>query len=223
MADTTAAQRGWGPGWPNCQESKMVTHTVFGVDFVMRREMVTIFDYLIRRHDATIEDINVGVDDYCFSCRAIRGTRTASNHSWGLALDLNSAQHPLGVDHTWDARQLLMGHLMCAELRFVRWGQDYTSRKDGMHWEWMGTPTDAAATTRRIKALDPWPKFDGNVLVPGEHTQRVVLVQKRLHVPLTYTMDARTVSALRAFQSQRHLPVTGKVTKGDWFHLGWKL
>jgi len=223
MTDTTAAERGWGSGWPNCQESKMVQHETLGTTFTWRREMTTIFDYLVRRYDAVIENFQGGGDDYAFACRPIRGTRTASNHSWGLALDLNSAKHPLGEHGTFTSQQLLHGHLMVAEMRFVRWGEDYVTRKDGMHWEWMGTLSDAYSLTRRIKALDAWPKFDGNTLTPGERGQRVAMVQKRLHVPITYSMDSRTVSAVRAFQAQRHLNVTGSVYDGCWWHLAWKL
>lgn len=222
---TTAAQRGWGSGWPNCQSGKMVTIHPCGRALSVRSEAATVMDYLVRRYDAEVEDINAQADDWGFACRAIRGSNppVASNHSWGLAVDLNATKHPMGSAHTFTSAQLLAGHLMVTEMRFVRWGQDYSSRIDGMHWEFMGTPTDCAALTRRIKALAPWPAFDGKVLKRGSTGLRVGMVQRRLGIARSGVFDSRTESAVRAFQTGRHLPVTGVVDIGTWKRLAWRL
>lgn len=70
--------------------------------------------------------------------RPIRGGTTLSNHASGTAIDLNAPKHPLGTAPAanFTARQI-------AEVRsivgycdgVVRWGGDYTGRKDGMHLE----------------------------------------------------------------------------------------
>lgn len=225
MTETTAAQRGWGPGWPNCQGARMTRITPCGRALTVRAEAAVLFDYLVRRFDAEVEDINAQADDWGFACRPIRGSDPArpSNHSWGLAVDINAARHPLGATGTFTAGQLVAIHLMTAELRFVRCGVDYDGRKDPMHWEWMGTPADMAVITKRIKALDPFPAFDGRALRRGSRGSRVGMAQKRLGLGRSFVFDTRTEANVRAFQTQRHLPVTGVIDKATWNRLAWRL
>ncbi len=225
MTDPTAAQRGWGSGWPHCQSSKMTTIHPVGRAITCRTEAATVFDYLVRRFDAEVEDINAVPDDGAFACRPIRGSEppVASNHSWGLAIDLNWNKHPLGATGTFAPWQVIRIHLTTSELRFVRWGGDYFHRHDEMHFEWMGTPTDMAAMTRRIKALAPWPAYDGHVLQRGSTGPRVALVRSRLHLPKGSTFDGAVERAVREFQTGRHLGVDGKVGRDTWPRLMWKL
>lgn len=225
MSDTTAAQRGWGSGWPHCQASKMTTIRPCGVALSVRKEAAVALDYLVRRFDAEVENVNAGRDDWGFACRPIRGSNPPrpSNHSWGLAVDLNSVQHQLGATGTFTETQVLFGHLMCVEMKWVRWGLDYRDRKDPMHWELLGTPTDIAGLTRRIKGLVAWAPFDGHVLKVGSHGPRVAMVQSRLGQPLTGQFNAKTASLVRWFQTTRHLDDDGKVGPDTWKHLEWKL
>jgi hypothetical protein len=84
-----------------------------------------------------------------YANRAIKGIYppVASNHSWGIALDINAPTNPLGGSHGdmpgW------MGDLW-NDYGF-RWGGDYISRKDWMHYEFMGSPTDAALMTEKAR------------------------------------------------------------------------
>lgn len=227
MSDVPANERGWGPGYPHCQTGKMVTIHPTGRALTVRAEAATVFDYLVRRYDAEVEDINAQADDWGFACRPIRGTaNTPSNHSWGLAVDLNAAKHPQGSPHTFTNTQLLNGHLIVAETHFFRWGQDYADadRIDGMHWEFMGTPTDCAGLTKRIKNLKPWPAYDGHPISIGTSGPRAALVNSRLGFPITSTtFTARSAYYLRGFQASRHLPVSGRVDALTWKRLEWRL
>ena len=85
-----------------------------------------------------------------FACRAIRGTSTPSNHSWGLAVDLNSLANPMGPRLVTDMPdwmpRLWKNH-------GFRWGGTYSSRKDAMHYEYMLTPRAAKATARRLEPV----------------------------------------------------------------------
>jgi hypothetical protein len=84
------------------------------------------------------------------ACRPIKRsdgtlTTTPSNHSWGLALDINAPENPFGgTSHTIDRPMADLWN----EFGF-RWGGDYSTTKDWMHFEFMGTPADAEAMTEK--------------------------------------------------------------------------
>jgi hypothetical protein len=86
------------------------------------------------------------------ACRPIKRsdgtlTTTPSNHSSGLAVDINAPENGFGAaTHT-------IGRPMADlwnEYGF-RWGGDYSSTKDWMHFEFMGTPEDAARLTEKAR------------------------------------------------------------------------
>jgi hypothetical protein len=61
-----------------------------------------------------------------------------SNHESGTAMDLNATEHPIGTDpaSNFTAAQIAAARkLRDSYGGVVRWGGDYTGRKDGMHWE----------------------------------------------------------------------------------------
>lgn len=90
--------------------------------------------------DAKIERLDLGVwDDWGWAVRPIRGQTTGySNHSSGTATDLNATRHPRGVSikSTFTTSQIAAIH---KRLEFydgaIRWGGDYHSTPDGMHFE----------------------------------------------------------------------------------------
>jgi len=85
-------------------------------------------------------------------CRAIKRpdgtfTDTPSNHSWGLALDINAPENVFGgATHTIPEA---MGKLW--NTYGFRWGGDYPDSKDWMHFEFMGRPEDARAMTQKAR------------------------------------------------------------------------
>jgi hypothetical protein len=90
--------------------------------------------------DEFVEDIEQGIlDDWGYAERPIRGSTTElSNHASGTAIDLNATAHPLATDPVRnftrseiDAIHAIIGRTQGC----VRWGGDYTGRKDGMHFE----------------------------------------------------------------------------------------
>ena len=61
-----------------------------------------------------------------------------SNHESATAMDLNATEHPIGTDPSsnFTAAQIAAARkLRDSYGGVVRWGGDYTGRKDGMHWE----------------------------------------------------------------------------------------
>ena len=74
-------------------------------------------------------------------------TDTASNHSWGLAIDINAPENPFGgVSHAIPEE---MGNFW--ESWGFRWGGHYETSQDWMHFEFMGTPEDALTLTEKAR------------------------------------------------------------------------
>jgi D-alanyl-D-alanine carboxypeptidase len=85
-----AAERGWGAGWPNAQTARMAKVGKAGVTVYVRREIAPLVAVLLDNTERLFKyDIKKG-QTWGFANRPIRGTRTPSNHSWGLAVDINS-------------------------------------------------------------------------------------------------------------------------------------
>lgn len=78
-------------------------------------------------------------DDYGWSYRKIRGSSTTySNHASGTAIDLNATRHPLNTTaaHSFTTKQITAIHTRLKRYSgVIRWGGDYTGRKDPMHFE----------------------------------------------------------------------------------------
>lgn len=115
--------------------------------------------------DTHVEDIDTrqGVkgydvpDDWGWAVRKIRGAKTAiSNHASGTAIDLNAVAHPMAVRGTWSADERTKIHGLLDRIDggsgVVRWGEDYRSRVDGMHFE-INTTDRGAVTSAAGRAL----------------------------------------------------------------------
>ncbi len=156
MAD--ARSRGWG--WPDdsgYRSQHIVTITVGGVRLHVRREVARLFAGFINELVTGGYRLDVVADDWGWNNRDIRGRPgVKSNHAWGLAIDLNSTVNPMTEAHPGHANS--PGHddrgvhtdmpawvRPLAQRWGLTWGANYTgSRKDAMHFEFTGTPSDVA-------------------------------------------------------------------------------
>lgn len=155
-------------GWPVLASGDAHLHTwviptrAGTVRITMRRGAAgLVLAHFVLWYAETIESI-VGkvLDDWGFAARAIRGTSGAtqastSNHSSATAVDLNATQHPLGLVGTGVFRRLRIVVLLHARLLttyagLIRWGGDYHGRKDEMHFELIGTPSQVNTLARRL-------------------------------------------------------------------------
>jgi len=144
----TAESRGWGPGWPHCNSSNIRTLVrKDGLRLPVNVGIIELVDYLIGETERRGYDVKVG-QTWGYACRAIRGSQAPSNHSWGLAVDINAPTNPMGQRLITDMPswmvQLWVAHMF-------RWGGSYVSRPDAMHMEFMGSPSDAARITASLK------------------------------------------------------------------------
>src|SRR4029077_15917518 len=83
-----------------------------------------------------------------FSNRAISGNSTPSNHSWGLAVDINAPSNPYTSPLVTDMPNWMPD--LWNEYGF-RWGGDYSGDQEAMHYEFMGSVNDAAHETNRAR------------------------------------------------------------------------
>lgn len=85
------------------------------------------------------------LDDWGYCYRMVRGTTDKlSNHSSGTAIDLNASKHPLAKIGTFPSEKVPMIRAL-AKKYGLKWGGDYKSRADEMHFEVEVTPTKAKA------------------------------------------------------------------------------
>jgi hypothetical protein len=77
--------------------------------------------------------------DGCFNIRNVRGKASPSLHSWGVAIDMNAANNPLGLTRTQIVARGLKpfspGFLSCFRSNGFDCGADWTSRPDFMHFQ----------------------------------------------------------------------------------------
>lgn len=148
-----ASARGWGSGWPNCQTSKMVkVVSDAGHSVNVRREIgplvATLFQIqVIRGYDPNPTSL---LQTWGFACRAIANTRTASNHSWGLAIDNRATENPYSTTFKSTIPPKVVNDW---EVCGFYWGGRYTNKKDTMHFEYIGTPAQVAGHLAKAKAI----------------------------------------------------------------------
>lgn len=150
--DDVIAHQSWGPGYPSCQKNKIVPLSVDGTNFPagVRQEILDLISRLIRETKKRGYKFGTDTDPsygcWGFACRAISGTKNPSNHSWGLAVDINAPKNPYKYPPIVTDMPGWMPDLWNAY--GFRWGGDYASGKvDPMHYEFMGSVSDAAHYT----------------------------------------------------------------------------
>lgn len=139
--------RGWGQGWPVNRSKDMLTVRTArsNVPFTVHRDIAPIVKWLVdevERRGYSIHTPGQTPDDWSYANRAIRGRNAPSNHSWGLAIDIDATQYPLGSRkrHPSWMVELFRAH-------GFDYGGNWTKRPDPMHYEFNGWPSDA----RRIR------------------------------------------------------------------------
>ena len=150
------AHSSWGSGWPNCQSSKINSgFVVSGTRFPggMRHELCELTSMLVQEcknrgyQFGTDSDPSYGCWGY--SCRCISGSNNPSNHSWGLAVDINAPSNPYTSPLVTDMPGWMPD--LWNEYGF-RWGGDYSGSKDAMHYEFMESVQAAADYTAKARA-----------------------------------------------------------------------
>lgn len=153
-------------GWPVVGSGACDEGPFGGVTFpngILRGDVATIARWQIARYQATVEPLIKG-SCWGWLVKEIKGSDEISNHASATAWDINARKYPLGAepyDVMSPAKIAACRAIIRAAGGVLRWGGDYTGRKDVMHWEVVGTPAEATAFARKIRneeALmdNPW-------------------------------------------------------------------
>ena len=145
---STSQDRGWGPGYPTDRRRDMTKVTQGDVSLWVHREIAPLVAHLVAETTKRGYKLRAG-ECWGYCNRAIRGTNRPSNHSWGLAVDLNAPANPMGSKLVTDMPDWMTK--LWTDFGF-RWGGSYSGRKDAMHYEFMGTPAEARERVADLKA-----------------------------------------------------------------------
>ena len=161
----TTSQNGW-PASSSKAALGIVDANVYGVHFpggVRGGDVEHVLMYVAQKFHETVEALHPG---WCWGYfyKEISGSSTLSNHASGTAIDLNAPNHPVGKAGTFNAAQkaaILKILDVCEGV--VRWGGNYTGRKDEMHFEIVGNAKATARVAAKVRppqAPPPVPQLE---------------------------------------------------------------
>lgn len=221
MAD--AKSRGWG----NPSDKNYRADHIVGVDtpagkLYVRREVAHLFMGWLQEITSRGYKLNNVRDDWGYNLRPIRGYEQKwakthdfhwlSNHSWGLAVDLDSTTHPLGNRHTG----IPMWVVEAAHKWGLSWGGDYVNRPDEMHWEFLGTPADVSKYPLRDDPL-PSPTDGDDVPAPSDVTGSLPTPAGDGRWLLTYDGGIKTQGQAKFYGSVPGLPAKDRQGVGGFY------
>jgi hypothetical protein len=221
---------------------KLATYTVpgTGVRLSVRREIAPLIIGLAADFHRTVETLDPR-SCWGHAPRKIAGTNSWSFHAPGIAGDFNATQHPMGKRNTFTAgevraiRALLRKYSYKGQPLF-RWGGDYKSRADDMHFELI-RPRDVCLAAVAALQTPPKPgpgKPGGGSHRPGNRVLRVAsplmrgddvrYVQRWIGPsrcgPADGEFGQRTAAGVRWYQKIRGIRVDGVVGPQTWRQMG---
>jgi hypothetical protein len=159
--------------------------------------------------------------------RPVRGGTALSNHASGTAVDLNAPRHPMGTDPAATFTGPQLGVIRAVVERCsgaVRWGGDYTGRKDAMHFEIIGAEPLCARVLAGLVAGDR----PAALLRLGATGPKVTQLQELLnraypaysHLSVDGQFGPATDAVVREFQRRSGLDPDGIVGPATAARLG---
>lgn len=173
-------------GWVAASGIKTYRVPGTGTTLPVKAAVAPLLIGFAREFHTKVEPLHTG---WCwgYAYRPVRGYTTLSYHAFGLAIDLNAPAHPLGRTGTFSYKERLIINALCRKYG-LRWGGNYSGRKDEMHFECILTPTQAAARIRALQTPTYRIRYPGpasffpriEALVPGKTNKQIALLQGRL-------------------------------------------
>jgi len=200
----------------------------------LRKEIAPLMLALARDFHRNVESIKKG-ECWGHDFRKISGTDTWSHHAAGIAIDLNAPEHPRFKHGTFSSaevraiRDLLSNHSYQG-VKLFRWGGDFSTNVDEMHFEINVPRGIALAAAQTIGTNHGNPPMAAADHAPG--TRQLQVADPRLNgADVTYVQkwigESRcgpadgffgpgTSDGVRWYQGMRGIAVTGLVDRPTW-------
>jgi D-alanyl-D-alanine carboxypeptidase/Putative peptidoglycan binding domain len=218
-------------GWAANDRAAIASFTVPGGKVALRKGAAgSLLAWAATRWHNEVEPL-VWPGNWGYAERPIRGATALSNHASGTAIDLNAPKHPLATDPRTNfspAQIAAVRRIMADTGGVLRWGGDYTGRKDGMHVEINDRLSEAqvAAAWARVSGAPTAagaPAGGMATLTKGMQSDQVKRLQEFLNafnwqpplplLPTTGLYGDQTVAVVKAAQAQ--CGVTGPDANGE--------
>lgn len=134
-------------GWEVLTREETAVVRAAGVPFRVAPGTEPLWERFVTRFNAEVEPLAGPVlDDWSWADRNVRGSATViSNHASATALDLNATKHPRGVRDTFTDAQVKALRRLLADFPVIRWGGDFHTTVDDMHFELNADHAEVAA------------------------------------------------------------------------------
>ena len=144
--------------------------------------------------------------------RMIAGTNVPSNHAWPTAMDINPKQNPMRYDNVLVTD--IPTRVVDIFKRYgFRWGGNYRTVKDAMHFEYLGEPVKEYVG-RRILSLKS-PIMAGNDVKEAQS----LLFYYGYDVDIDGKFGEHSDACARSFQSSKMLSSDGIIGTVTWTEL----
>lgn len=179
---TAASSRGWGT--PDQLFGRIITVRPAGIALQVNEHVAPLFDGFCREIADRGYPLDRVKDDWGYAKRKIRGSSTTwSNHAWGLAVDLNATTNPMTEDsrsHT----DMPPWVIDTASRYGLFWGGHYSgARRDPMHFEYLGTPAQAAQLIRSLSGSGQAPRSEEDDMPTPEELRNAMVAALRTPLP----------------------------------------
>ena len=167
-----------------------------------------------------------------YNCRKITNGTGYSLHAYGIAADINARTNPYGKILITDVPTSMVTAVKAirtvAGLPVFRWGGDYPSFKDAMHYEVVASPNELArgidwstVAAERPDPNDPrsWPTVRKGDKGPSVTRLNELLREAGFSETDKTSFGAKTTAAVRAYQRSRRLQADGVAGLQTWTSL----
>lgn len=209
-----------------------------GVRIALRKgDVSVVLLWLLEQYHKTVEPLRQ-IDTGGYAERVVRGGVSLSNHASGTAADTRWQKHPLGASNTFTPQQVVAIRRILTMLDgVVRWGGDYSKRKDEMHFEIVGSPERVKRVADRIRNgqiggngvprkptnKSAYPAYPGSPLKRGMmNNPGVLLAQRKMkargwrRMSVDGDFGAVTEDLVKQFQREKHLRPDGIIGPKTW-------
>jgi hypothetical protein len=143
-----------------------------GTEFQVHRYIAPIIKHVIDEIEAEgylLHRPGQVRDDWSYVNRPIRGRSAPSNHSWGLAIDIDATQFPLG-----SRKRLPEWIVEKFREHGFEYGGNWRRRPDPMHFEFAGTPADARRIAAGLTTTDRPVAGEEDIMATAQELEAIV-------------------------------------------------